>query len=126
MNILAVDDEYLALELMRSALEKVAGHSTVYLCRDVASALRTARETTVDVAFLDIHMRGIDGLTLAKKIKEQTPQCNLIFVTGYSEYAGNAMSMHASGYIIKPVSAEAVQAELEDLRHPVTLQPLAF
>lgn len=90
------------------------------------NALQFLESNCCDVAFLDIHMRGIDGLTLAKKIKDLNPQCNLIFVTGYSEYAGDAFSMHASGYIIKPVSAEAVRAELEDLRHPVTVLPNAL
>ena len=79
-------------------------------------ALRFLENNQCDVAFLDIHMRGCDGLTLAKKLKDLNPRCNIIFVTGYSEYAAEALSMHASGYIIKPVGAEAVQTELEDLR----------
>lgn len=62
MNILAVDDEYYALELMKRTLEEVAGGSTVYLCRDVRSALQTAAETRIDVAFLDIHMPEKSGV----------------------------------------------------------------
>jgi two-component SAPR family response regulator len=44
---------------------------------------------------------------------------NIIFVTGFSEYAGDAMKLHASGYIMKPVTAEEVAAELSDLRFPI-------
>ena len=119
MNILAVDDEYLALELMRSALEKVAGHSTVYLCRDVASALRTARETTVDVAFLDIHMPEMSGIELARQLKMLNPRINIIFATGFSEYMKEGVDLRMSGYLFKPVTPEAVRAELENLRHPI-------
>ena len=44
---------------------------------------------------------------------------NIIFVTGLSEYKGDAMDMKASGYIMKPVTAEEVKTELEDLRFPI-------
>lgn len=43
---------------------------------------------------------------LAKRLKEINPKMNIIFVTGFSEYAGDAMKMHASGYIMKPVTKE--------------------
>jgi two-component SAPR family response regulator len=126
LHIIAVDDEPLALGLLVRSIQEAYPSARINKFQSGHEALHFLESNRCDVAFLDIHMRGIDGLTLAKKIKEQTPQCNLIFVTGYSDYAGNAMSMHASGYIIKPVSAEAIQAELEDLRHPVTLQPNAL
>ena len=44
---------------------------------------------------------------------------NIIFVTGFSEYKGDAMDMKASGYIMKPVTKEEVAAELEELRFPI-------
>ena len=44
---------------------------------------------------------------------------NIIFVTGFSEYTGDAMRLHASGYIMKPVTTEAVKSELDDLRFPI-------
>lgn len=123
MHIIAVDDEPLALGLLVRSIQEVCPTAQINKFQSAHDALRFLETSRCDVAFLDIHMRGIDGLTLAKKIKDLTPQCNLIFVTGYSEYAADALSMHASGYIIKPVSPEAIQAELTDLRHPVTLLP---
>ena len=126
MHIIAVDDEPIALELLVRSIQEACPAAQIARFQSAHKALEFLESNRCDAAFLDIHMRGIDGLTLAKKIKERTPQCNLIFVTGYSEYAGDALSMHASGYIIKPVSPEAVQAELDDLRHPVTLQPNAL
>lgn len=123
MHIIAVDDEPLALGLLVSSIREACSAAQVSQFQSGQDALQFLESNRCDVAFLDIHMRGIDGLSLAKKIKELNPQCNLIFVTGYSEYAGDALSIHASGYIIKPVSAEAIARELEDLRHPVTLLP---
>ena len=123
MIAIAVDDEVLMLGALATAIKASPDIAEVFQFSSCEEALAFVKENPVDVAFLDIHMRGIDGLTLAKKIKELNPQCNLIFVTGYSEYTGDAFSMHASGYIIKPVSAEAIRKELEDLRHPITMLP---
>ena len=74
MNILAVDDEYYALELMRHALEEVAGGATVYLCRDVRSAIETATQIKIDVAFLDIHLPERNGIELALDLKKLNPK----------------------------------------------------
>ena len=123
MHVIAVDDEPLALGLLVRSIQEACPSAQISRFQSGHEALQFLEDHRCDIAFLDIHMRGVDGLTLAKKIKELNPQCNLIFVTGYSEYTGDALSMHASGYIIKPVSPEAVHAELEDLRHPVTMLP---
>lgn len=119
MNILAVDDEFYALELMKNALEEVAAGSTVYLCRDVISALAVARENKIDVAFLDIHMPEMSGIELARQLKLINPKINIVFATGFSEYMKEGIDLRMSGYIFKPVTAEAVKTELENLRNPI-------
>lgn len=119
MNILALDDEYHSLELLRSALEEVAGGSTVYLCRDVRSALQTAADTRIDVAFLDIHMPEMNGVDLAIELKRLNPRVNIVFATGFSEYMKQGIDLRISGYIMKPVTPEAVRTELENLRNPI-------
>ena len=119
MNILAVDDEYYALELMKHALEEVAGGSTVYLCRDVRSALQTATENKIDVAFLDIHMPEKNGIELARELKLINPKVNIVFATGFSEHMKEGIDLRMSGYIMKPVTSEAVKTELENLRNPI-------
>ncbi len=119
MNILAVDDEYYALELMKHALEEVAGGSTVFLCRDVRSALQTAAQTKIDVAFLDIHMPEKNGVELARELKAIHPKINIVFATGFSEYMKEGIDLRMSGYLMKPVTPEAVKVELENLRNPI-------
>ena len=119
MNILAVDDEFFALELMRSALEEVASGAEIHLCRDVTSAINIAKEKRIDVAFLDIHMPEKSGIELARDLKMINPKINVVFATGYSEYMKEGIDLRMSGYLLKPVTPEAVREELENLRHPI-------
>ena len=119
MNILAVDDEYFALELIKNALEEVAAGAVVYCCRDAYGAINTAKEQKIDVAFIDIHMPGMSGIELARELKLINPKINIVFATGFSEYMKEGFDMRASGYVLKPVTADAVKTELENLRNPI-------
>ena len=116
MNILAVDDEYFALELMKSALEEVASGATVYPCRDVRTALEAANANKIDVAFLDIHMPEKNGVELARELKLINPKINIIFATGFSEYMKEGIDLRMSGYVLKPVTrSEEHTSELQSL-----------
>lgn len=119
MNILATDDERMALESLIAAIEVAAPDAEIQGFRKSREALEYARENHCDVAFLDIEMRGMNGLELAKNLKELQPDINVIFVTGYSQYMGEAFEQHVSGYVLKPVDAERVKREMENLRFPV-------
>jgi two-component SAPR family response regulator len=61
-------------------------------------------------------MRGMGGLTLAQSILDVRPNCKIIFCTGYEEYAIPAFKLHASGYLMKPVSAQDVQKEIDNVK----------
>ena len=123
MNILAVDDERFALELIKHALEAVAGNSTLYFSRDVKSAIEIATQNKIDVAFLDIHMPEKNGIELARELKLINPKINIIFATGFSEHMKEGIDLRISGYILKPVTEEAVKTELENLRNPIEWNP---
>lgn len=119
MKILLADDEKLSLELLEDAVRQACPDSKIFPFRKADELLDFASETLCDVAFLDIEMPTMTGVEIAKKLKEIYPSTNIVFVTGYSEYMGIAFSMHISGYILKPVTKEAVERELENLRYPV-------
>jgi two-component SAPR family response regulator len=100
-------------------LEEAAGGAAIYPCRDVNSALEIASQTKIDVAFLDIHMPEKNGIELARELKLINPKVNIIFATGFSEYMKEGIDLRMSGYIMKPVTPEAVKVELENLRNPI-------
>ena len=119
MKILAVDDESLALQLLTEAIHHVLPDAELFPCSKASEALTFAKENSLDIAFLDVRMRSMIGLELAGKLKNICPKINIIFVTGYDEYAGDAMRIHASGYIEKPVTEEKIRQELKYLRNPI-------
>lgn len=122
MNIIAVDDERLALESLLNAIQKAVPDGVLHGFRSPEKALEYMKAASCDVAFLDIEMRGMNGIELAKKMKLLNPRINVIFTTGYSDYTGEAFSIHASGYVMKPVTAEKIEEEIQELRHPIQMQ----
>ena len=116
MIAIAVDDEALMLGALVAAIEESSDISVVTKFSDCEEALEFVRGNAIDVAFLDINMRGMGGLALAEKILETRPNCKIVFCTGYEEYAIPAFKLHASGYLMKPISAEDVQVEIENIK----------
>ena len=119
MKILCLDDEQLALQMLVMCVNKVKPDAEVLSFDDQDELLDEAEKNGCDVAFLDIHMRGMNGVEVAKRLKQSNPKMNIVFVTGFSEYKADAMDMRASGYIMKPVTEEEVARELNELRFPI-------
>ena len=66
-----------------------------------------------DMLLLDIEMDGMDGVTLAKKIRRDNRTVQLIFVTGYSEYISEGYEVSALHYLMKPIRKEKLFAVLD-------------
>lgn len=119
MKIIAVDDEKLALDVLVSTINEVVSDAEIFGFRQPLEAISFAENEKCDIAFLDIKMRGMTGLELAKRLKDINAKINIIFVTGYSEYSLDAFRLYASDYLLKPVDEEQVRKALENLRNPV-------
>ena len=119
MIVVAVDDERLALENLTDSIRQASPAAQIHSFRYPEDALDFAKETHVDVAFLDVEMVGMNGVELAELLKLFHPDINIIFSTGYGHYRDVAFDLHASGYLTKPITSEKVKKELENLRRPV-------
>ena len=116
MIAIAVDDEALMLRALVRAISVSPDITGVFKFSDPEKALDFVQDNPVNVAFLDINMRGMGGLALAEKIISFRPDCKIVFCTGYEEYAIPAFKLHASGYLMKPISAEDVQGEIDNIK----------
>lgn len=119
MNIIAVDDERLALQVLEHEIKLADPRFSVQAFTEPYKAVEHVQNNPTDIAFLDIEMRGINGISLAKQLKGINPLINIIFVTGHTEYARDAIKLRASGYLMKPVSSEDIVDEIANLRNPV-------
>lgn len=121
MTIFAVDDEPKALRVLCRAIVEASPEAELRefdRAADVISAVEAGERP--DVLFADADMPGMNGVELAKALKLRCPDLNVVFATGYDDYMRDALSLHASGYLKKPITAEDVRTELGNLRHPVT------
>lgn len=119
MTIYAVEDESIALNGILDKIRKVRPEADVRGFRLAGEALKCAETCQCDIAFVDIKMRDMDGVAFSRRLIAMNPNVNIIFTTGYSEYMKDAFEMHASGYIMKPVTEEEIERELTNLRHEV-------
>jgi len=79
---------------------------------DSAEAFLFASENDTDILILDIQMKEMDGVTLAKKIRARNKEIQIIFVTGYMEYIADGYEVEALHYLIKPATEEKLFAVL--------------
>ena len=121
MIAITVDDERPMLQALVDAVSASPDIRQIFSFTSCSAALSWMETNWADVAFLDISMRGMGGLALAEKISQLQPSCKIIFCTGYEQYALDAIHLHCSGYLIKPITAEAVQKELDHIKK----QPVA-
>ena len=118
MTVILVEDEPILLEDSDRTLREVLPEATVASFRWPSDAMEYAAERRVDVAFLDIELVGGDGLSLARYLMDRNPRVNIIFLTSHPEYAGEALNMFCSGYILKPLSPEKIRTQIAHLRYP--------
>ena len=117
MIIFVIDDEKVILEGEAALIRQCAPQAKVLAFLSPADALSHLKVEAADVVFLDLEMPGYHGIDLAKHMKYLCPHLNIIFATAYQNYYEEAMSLRASGYLLKPLKAEHVIEELENLRY---------
>jgi two-component system, LytTR family, response regulator len=110
VRALIVDDEPAARRRLAIMLEEldveVAGEAA-----NGVEALAMARTLSPDVILLDIQMREVSGLDVARNLSEPKPL--VIFQTAHDQYAVRAFEEHAVDYLLKPVSLDRLRASLE-------------
>jgi two-component system LytT family response regulator len=119
-----VDDERLAREEVKRALEKHQEFEIIGEASHVDAAILLIDELQPDILFLDIHMPGKSGFDL---LEELTNVPDVVFTTAYDEYAVKAFEMNALDYLVKPLRDERFFKTIEkvklELSKRVKLEP---
>ena len=117
-NIILVDDSKLILTGSLPVLEEVMPNANVMGFLQASDTVEYAKANHVALAFLDIELRNESGLDLCRELLEINPRTNVVYLTAYSDYALDAWSTGASGFMLKPVTPEGVREQLKNLRYP--------
>ena len=117
MRILAVEDEVILLKHLTNRIHEALPEAEILSCDNPDDALASLSGKKINIAFLDIAIGGMNGVDLAKRIKAAYPSCDIVFCTGYSDYATQAFDLGASDYLMKPITKEKIEHALSMLRH---------
>lgn len=115
MKILICDDEQQYIDKLKKHIEEFMH------CRSVNFEIHTANnpmsivngEEIYQLAFLDIQMNDLDGISLAKILKERNNKIVIFFVTSYNVYQDDAMDLRAFRFFEKPYNADRLFSGLE-------------
>ena len=119
MRILALDDSELTLKLLVQSIKMVVPKAEVISFNRPSKLIEFAKMNSCDIVFLDIQMWGMNGLEVAKTLKEIYSKINIIFVTAHTRYLKKMFEFYPSSYVLKPVTKEAVLSEIENSNHPL-------
>lgn len=100
---LIVDDEPIAIRVIRGYLQQLGSFEVVAECRSAVEAFQILRSQPIDLIFLDIQMPRLTGLDFLKALQHRP---KVILVTAYREYALEGFELDVLDYLLKPVALE--------------------
>jgi YesN/AraC family two-component response regulator len=119
MTIVCVDDHSVMLNGTKKGVEQILPDASVVAFTNADEAHAFVKENGCDILITEIELFGMDGLTLAKKVKKLNSKVNIIFLTvcDEKEHAKEVLKVKPSGYLLKPAKIEQLEAELSNLRY---------
>jgi putative two-component system response regulator len=111
-RVLCVDDEPVILQILRRLLEVQGFEAVTY--SDPQTAISNFSAGSFDVVITDIHMPGMDGLTLMRNLRQMEPEMPVVVVTGHGtvDTAIQALREGATGMLVKPFTGQELLAEV--------------
>ncbi len=113
INIAICDDENIALRINYTYIEELVKKYRINA--NVIGFLRGEKlveymeKNTIDIAFLDIDLKSMNGIAIASRLLRKNPKVITIFISGHREYAFDAFAVEAFGYLPKPIDSERLE-----------------
>lgn len=118
-NIIIVDDEKIALKAGLNLIGELMPNAMITGFTSPAEAIQFSKSNRIHLAFLDIELGKTNGLDLCRELLKINPRTNVIYLTGYPNYALEAWDTGACGFAVKPLSEEQIRDKLSRLRFPI-------
>ena len=114
--IIADDEALLRHHLDKSLAEVWPELEIVSKAQNGLEAMQSIQQLKPDVAFLDIRMPELDGISLAKQLNKLDSPPLIVFITAYDEYAVKAFEHNAMDYLLKPINEERLLATCQKVQ----------
>ena len=127
-RIAICDDEQNQIEYITSIVTSWSNHKG-HSCeiRTFASAeaflFEYEEDKAYDILLLDIEMKSMNGIELAKRIRKDNNRAEIIFITSHFEFVGEGYEVDALHYLIKPISAEKLTQVLTKAAEKISVEP---
>jgi two-component system LytT family response regulator len=119
IRTIIVDDEPLALNLLRAKLEKIPTIEIIKECRNGREAISAVTDLAPDLIFLDIQMPGMSGFEVVAQLQSDTMPL-VVFSTAYEQYALDAFDANAIDYVLKPIDDERINRAVKRAKQRVS------
>jgi len=119
INVIIVDDEPLALEVLETYINEISEINLVQSCNNALEANDALRKHDVDLMFLDIQMPQLTGIDFLKTLKDPPL---VIFTTAYANYAIEGFELNAIDYLLKPISLDRFMKAVNKATEQIALQ----
>ena len=115
MRAIIVEDEFPAREELKYFINRFSNIDIISEFDNGVDVLKFIQDTKIDIIFLDINIPLLDGMLLAKTIKQFKISPKIVFITAYKEHAVDAFELEAFDYILKPYSEERIVSMLNKI-----------
>lgn len=113
INIAICDDEINIINKTKKLIQDYDKEDIdIYVYESGEELINSDKE--FHIIFLDIDMKGLDGIETAKKLREYDKKVKIIYVTNYTDYTYSAFSVHAFGYLVKPLNKKELYNQLDE------------
>ena len=117
-RVAIVDDSKTDAEFVQGILNRWAAERQTDIRAEVfpsaeAFLFRYAEDKEWDILLLDIEMGAMDGVTMAKRVRQDNEAVQIVFITGYSDYIAEGYEVAALHYLMKPVNREKLLTVLD-------------
>ncbi len=120
LSTVIADDEALACEELSFLLKDFPEIEVVGTGRNGLEAVDLIEKLEPDLVFLDVHMPGLDGMGVVRRLRERDADMpHFIFVTAYDQYAVEAFQLEAMDYLLKPVDKSRLAQSVERARRAI-------
>ena len=121
LRTIVVDDEQLARDELGYLLGRLDGVEVIAQAGNGVEALETIDRLQPDVVFLDVQMPGLTGFEVARRMLDEGPSSQIIFVTAYDQHAIEAFEVNAVDYLLKPVDPTRLEMALQRARRRISV-----